>query len=54
MVEWGGNHGGWGGFGPSSYIVKKCPVEEEPRKAWKWNSSRQFLLISRAKLGQQL
>ena len=26
MVEWGGHHGGWGGFGPPSYIVKKCPV----------------------------
>jgi hypothetical protein len=25
MVEWGGHHGGWGGFGPPSYIVKKCP-----------------------------
>ena len=26
MVEWGGHHGGWGGFGPPSYIVKKCPA----------------------------
>jgi hypothetical protein len=26
MVEWGGHLGGWGGFGPPSYIVKKCPV----------------------------
>ena len=26
MVEWGGHHGDWGGFGPPSYIVKKCPV----------------------------
>jgi hypothetical protein len=25
MVEWGGHHGDWGGFGPPSYIVKKCP-----------------------------
>jgi hypothetical protein len=25
MIEWGGHHGGWGGFGPPSYIVKKCP-----------------------------
>ena len=25
MFEWGGHHGGWGGFGPPSYIVKKCP-----------------------------
>jgi hypothetical protein len=25
MVEWGGHHGGWGGFGPPSCIVKKCP-----------------------------
>jgi hypothetical protein len=33
---------------------EKQHVEEEPRKVWKWNSSRQFLLISRAKLGQQL
>ena len=27
MVEWGGHHGGWGGFGPPSYIVKKCPEQ---------------------------
>ena len=27
MVEWGGHHGGWGGFGPPSYIVKKCPED---------------------------
>ena len=27
MVEWGGHHEGWGGFGPPSYIVKKCPGE---------------------------
>jgi hypothetical protein len=26
MFEWGGHHGGWGGFGPPSYIVKKCPA----------------------------
>ena len=26
MVEWGGHHGDWGGFGPPSYIVKKCPA----------------------------
>ena len=26
IVEWGGHHGDWGGFGPPSYIVKKCPV----------------------------
>jgi predicted nucleic acid-binding Zn finger protein len=25
MVEWGSHHGGYGGFGPPSYIVKKCP-----------------------------
>ena len=31
MVEWGGHHGGWGGFGPPSYIVKKCPAVETGR-----------------------
>jgi hypothetical protein len=30
MVEWGGHHGGWGGFGPPSYIVKKCPALGAP------------------------
>ena len=32
MVEWGGHHGGWGGFGPPSYIVKKCPDNPHTNK----------------------
>ena len=52
MVEWGGHHGGWGGFGPPSYIVKKCPEfgysEGKERLIFITNSQCDISHLSRA------
>ena len=45
MVEWGGHHGGWGGFGPPSYIVKKCPAVNNKLKCREGSGSTGDSLI---------
>jgi hypothetical protein len=43
MVEWGGHHGGWGGFGPPSYIVKKCPACNCDKNDHTWRQDSGYL-----------